>query len=321
MAHELEMIDGVAQMAYRKNGGLPWHALGTAVSDDMSPREMMSAAGLNWTVSKADTYAKYVHSDGEEKMIPTGRQALIRDSDGKVLTEVGKTWNPVQNEEAFDFFTDFVSSGDMMMDTAGSLKNGQIVWALADIKSKFTVFGGDEVTGYLLFTNPHQFGKTIDIRFCATRVVCNNTLTMAIRENGKQAVKVNHRRKFDADAVKKILGIASEEMSIYKQKAEILGSRQYAKSDLEKYFGNIFGMSDNPKRTISTTAEKAMNVISSQPGAEYAEGTFWQLFNAATYTIDHLLGRTAASRLETATYGGGADKKLKALELALEMSQ
>jgi phage/plasmid-like protein (TIGR03299 family) len=206
------------------------------------------------------------------------------------------------------------------MDTAGSLKEGQIVWALADIKSKFKVFGGDEVTGYLLFTNPHQFGKTIDIRFCATRVVCNNTLVMAANENGKHSVKINHRRKFDAEQVKEILGIASHKMDKYKEQAEHLGSKKFLKSEVEHYFGEIFGFSDNPKKTISRTAEQAISMIETQPGAEFAAGTYWQLFNAATYTVDHLLGRTASSRLESATYGSGSQKKLKALKLAMEMA-
>ena len=67
----------------------------------------------------------------------------------------------------------------MIMDTAGALKEGQIVWALADVKEGFKLFGEDEVRGYLLFSNPHIYGKSIDIKFVLERVVCNNTLTMA----------------------------------------------------------------------------------------------------------------------------------------------
>ena len=173
MAHELEMINGEAQMAYRKSAGLPWHGLGTPVSDDMTPREMMQAAGLDWNVEKIDTL--YRHKGDTFK---TGQQALVRSTDSKILTQVGENWNPVQNSDAFDFFTDFVSAGDMQMDTAGSLKDGQIVWALADVKDGFSLFNGDEVKGYLLFSNPHQYGKAIDIKFVMERVVflaCHTT--------------------------------------------------------------------------------------------------------------------------------------------------
>ena len=98
MAHEVEMINGVAQMAYA--GDLPWHGLGTEVSNDLTPQQMMSKAGLDWTVNKVDAF---VEVDGER--IPTGQSALIRSSDNKVLTNVGENWNPVQNETAFEFFS------------------------------------------------------------------------------------------------------------------------------------------------------------------------------------------------------------------------
>ena len=134
MAHELEMINGQAQMAYRESQGKPWHGLGVPVSDDMSPEEMMIAAGLDWDVEKVDTFIRYKGDN-----VATGQQALVRSTDGKILTQVGPGWNPVQNSEAFDFFTEFVNAGDMVMDTAGSLKDGRLVWALADVKDGFSL--------------------------------------------------------------------------------------------------------------------------------------------------------------------------------------
>ena len=129
MAHEVEMIDGVAQMAYV--GDLPWHGLGVRVSNDLTPAQMQQKAGLDWSVEKVDAF---INVGGEQ--VPTGQQALIRSSDNSILTNVGENWNPVQNDEAFDFFSDFVMAGDMEMHTAGSLKNGQVVWALAKVKGK-----------------------------------------------------------------------------------------------------------------------------------------------------------------------------------------
>ena len=202
MAHELEFVNGVAQMAYRESKGKPWHGLGTPIGDNLTPQEIMVAAGLNWEVEKVNTFINY-----KGNQVETGQQALVRSTDGKILTQVGQGWNPVQNSEAFDFFTDFVKAGDMAMDTAGSLKEGQIVWALADVRDGFSLFNGDEVRGYLLFSNPHQYGKSIDVRFVLERVVCNNTLTIALAETGQPAVRVNHRSIFDADRVKELLGL------------------------------------------------------------------------------------------------------------------
>jgi len=316
MAHQLEMINGEAQMAYRKSQGLPWHGLGVPVEDDMTPQEMMVAAGLDWSVEKVDTFIRYKGDN-----IATGQQALVRSSDGKILTQVGPGWNPVQNAEAFEFFADFVSKGDMIMDTAGSLNDGRIVWALADVQDSFSLFGGDEVKGYLLFSNPHQYGKAIDVKFVMERVVCNNTLTVALAESGQPAVRVNHRSVFDADRVKELLGLSHRKVETFKEAAEFLGSKQYGQKDLEKYFGNIFGESTKEGKTLSPTAERGVQIVETQPGAEFRKGSFWQMFNAVTYMADHELGRSTDSRMNSAWFGANAKRKVDALNLAVEMAE
>lgn len=316
MAHELEFVNGVAQMAYRESKGKPWHGLGTPVSDDMTPEEMMKAAGLDWQVEKVDTF--YRHKGDNFK---TGQQALIRTSDSKILTQVGPGWNPVQNSEAFDFFTDFVKAGDMIMDTAGSLKEGQIVWALADVRDGFTLFGGDEVKGYLLFSNPHQYGKAIDIKFVMERVVCNNTLAVALNERGQPSVRVNHRSVFDANKVKEILGLSHNKVEKFKEAAEFLGSKQYDRAKLEKFFGKIFGESTQEDKVLSRTAERAMEVVETQPGNEFKRGSWWQAYNAVTYMTDHELGRSQDTRLTSAWFGSNAKRKVEALDVAIEMAE
>ena len=115
-------------------------------------------------------------------------KALVRSSDNKVLTNIGQIWNPVQNEEAFEFFSEYVLAGDMEMHTAGSLKGGQMVWALAKVKESFDLFGGDKVESYLLFSNPHLYGKSIDIRFTPIRVVCNNTLSLSLEQQAERSI-------------------------------------------------------------------------------------------------------------------------------------
>lgn len=315
MAHMLEMINGEAQMAYRLSAGVPWHGLGVPVGDDMTPEEMMNAAGLNWTVSKADTFV-----DFNGKQIKTGTQALIRDSDGKILTQVGPGWNPVQNKDAFDFFTDFVEKGDMVMDTAGSLKDGRIVWALADVRDGFTLFGGDEVKGYLLFSNPHLYGKSIDVKFVLTRVVCNNTIAVALNEKGQPSVRVNHRSQFDAERVKEILGLSHRKVETFKEAAEFLGSKQCNVIQLKDYFGKVFGKSTKEDKDLSRTAEEAMSLVEVQPGAEFKKGSFWQAFNTVTYMHSHKLGRSNDTRLQSNWYGANGKKNLMALDLAISMA-
>ena len=316
MAHELEIINGQAQMAYRESAGLPWHGLGTPVSDDMTPQEMMVAAGLDWSVEKVPTFIDYNGSKVE-----TGQEALVRSTDGKILTQVGKGWNPVQNSEAFDFFTDFVSAGDMVMDTAGSLKEGQIVWAMADVKDGFSLFNGDEVNGYLLFSNPHQYGKAIDVKFMMTRVVCNNTLAVALNEKGMPSVRINHRSEFDAEMVKQALGISHNKIEKFKEAAEFLGSKRYNDETLKRFMANVFGESNRDDKLLSRTAEQAMECVENQPGDNFRPGTWWNAYNAVTYMADHKLGRTADTRMASAWFGTNAKRKIDALDLAVEMAE
>ena len=222
MAHQVET------MAYA--GEVPWHGLGVPVSNDLTPTQMMKKAGLDWRVVEAESFVEY---DG--KRIPTGQKSLIRNTDGKILTNVGENWNPCQNETAFEFFGEFVMNGDMEMHTAGSLRDGQMVWALAKVKDSFEVFGGDKIDSYLLFSNPHQYGKSIDVRFTPIRVVCNNTLSLSLDSKKDNSVKVGHRIEFDSSQVKTALGIANQKLNSYKEMAEFLGSKGYTADSLIEY--------------------------------------------------------------------------------------
>ena len=317
MAHELEMVNGQAQMAYRESKGLPWHGLGTPVGDDMTPQEMMVAAGLDWSVEKVPTYIRGVN--GEE--IETGQEALVRSSDNQILTQVGSGWNPVQNSEAFDFFTEFVSAGDMQMDTAGSLKDGRLVWALADVRDGFSLFNGDDVKGYLLFSNPHMYGKSIDIKFVMERVVCNNTLTVALNEKGMSGVKLNHRSVFNPDHVKQILGLSHNKVEQFKEAAEFLGSKRYNDESLKRFMASVFGESNRDDKLLSRTAEQALEYVENQPGDNFRPGTWWNAYNAVTYMADHKLGRTADTRMASAWFGTNAKRKVDALDAAIEMAE
>lgn len=322
MAHELEFVNGEAQMAYV--GETPWHGLGKRVPADVSPVQMLEAAGLNWEVEKVPLFY-----NTESGPVLTKSRALIRSTDKKLLTVISDNWNPVQNIEAFEFFTDFVAAGDMEMHTAGSLRDGRMVWAMAQIKDSFELFGGDRVEGYLLFSNPHEFGRSIDVRFTPVRVVCNNTLTLALNSEAQHAVKINHRSQFDGDSVKETLGIAKDRLASYKEQAMFLGKKKYKKETIVEYFNRVFPSlskdeekkMDITKLPISRQAEEAMAVLHTQPGANFAEGSWWQAFNTVTYMADHKMGRSQDSRLSSSWYGLNRAKKEKALELAIKYAE
>lgn len=315
MSHEVET------MAYA--GQVPWHGLGVKVASDLTPRQMQKQAGLDWTVVKRPSFVTY---DGE--MINTGTNALLRESDNRVLSpSVGDGWEPVQNTEAFDFFAEFCAAGDMEMHTAGSLKNGEIVWVLAKINESFDVLGEDRVDNFMLFSNPHQYGKSLNVRMTPTRVVCNNTLTMSLNGATNNEVKLNHRREFNANLVKDQMGLAHEKFEQYRDAARFMASKKASVSDLITFYNEVFPAANTKKKEakeyadLSTTAKSAFDVLETQPGAEMAMGTWWNALNSVTFITDHKLGRSSDARMASAWFGVNQTKKLKATNLALELAE
>lgn len=310
MSHEVET------MAYA--GELPWHGLGTEVSNELTPVQMMQKAGVDWKVEQQ----KIVTESGLEI---NDKVALVRTSDNTLLDVTGKDWKPVQNEEAFTFFSEFVAAGDMEMHTAGSLKEGRNVWALAKVKESFDVFGEDRVDSYLLFSNPHQYGKAVDVRFTPIRVVCNNTLTFSLQSASKNSVKVGHRTAFDADTVKETLGLASEKFAKYKEMAQFLGSRKISAESLIQYYNDVFPTTSRKEEKtpvvvyddMSKAAKMCYDALEVQPGAQFAAGTWWQAFNSVTYYTDHLQGRNSENRLHNQWFGYNQAKKVTAAEKAV----
>ena len=316
MAHQVET------MAYA--GETPWHGLGVPVTNDLTPAQMMEKAGVDWTVHECESFVEF---NGDR--IPTGQKALVRSTDSKVLTNVGENWNPVQNEQAFEFFSEYVFAGDMEMHTAGSLKDGQMVWALAKVKDSFDLFGGDTVESYLLFSNPHQYGKSIDVRFTPIRVVCNNTLSLSLSMQAERQVKVGHRVEFNPGEVKEALGIASEKLATYREMAEYLGSKRFSMDKLIEYYNTVYPRTSDKRvqdkklsvETLSRNAKECLNVLETQPGAEFAEGSWWQAYNSVTFVTDHVQGRNADNRLYSSWFGGNQTRKKNALETAIEFAE
>jgi phage/plasmid-like protein (TIGR03299 family) len=316
MSHEVET------MAYA--GETPWHGLGTPVSNDLTPAQMMQKAGVDWSVEEVESFIEF-----KGNKMPTGQKSLVRSTDGAILTNVGENWNPVQNEQAFEFFHEFVMKGDMEMQTAGSLKEGKMVWALAKVKESFDILGSDRIDSYLLFSNPHQYGKAIDVRFTPIRVVCNNTLSLSLGSKNDNSVRMGHRVAFDPSTVKSALGIASEKMTTYKEMAQFLSGKRFTPDAYIDYLNQVFPRTADKRvqgkglsvDTLSRNAKLAHSVLETQPGSEYGDGSWWQAFNSVTYVTDHVQGRNADNRLYSSWFGGNQVRKRDALKSALEFAE
>ena len=313
MSHQVET------MAYA--GELPWHGLGVPVSNDMSAYEMMEAAQLNWSVKKQPMYFMPNEDKGvlvEDKML------LVREEDNKQLDVVSKTWHPVQNQAAFDFFYDWVEEGNMEMHTAGSLKDGKLVWVLAKINETFEVLQNDIVEGYLLFTNPHQFGHSVNVRFTPIRVVCNNTLQLALGGNNYHSFSVDHTKPFDAHAVKDALGLSKVAMGDYSMQAKYLARTPATNEAVDNYLRELFPLTRYQEERGDTRSRRARQVRrlyhQGTPGSELAKETWWDAFNTVTYAYDHKFGKDNAARMQSSWYGTASVAKQEALRKALSFA-
>lgn len=342
MAHMVET------MAYA--GEVPWHGLGVQVDGNLTPEEMLKEAGLDWTVSRRHMFTHTTPEFNEvdpEFMPVDGYHVLVRDSDQKTLGPCGPDFIPTQNREAFTFFKKFTDAGDMKMETAGSLKDGRQVWGLAKLNDSFVLPGDDKVEGYLLVAVAHQWGKANEIRFTPIRVVCNNTLSMAMSKEGKRGVfKMPHLRAFDNEiiiAAEEALGIASNKMQSYKEQAEFLTTKKYKKDSVVTFIADLLQpdllieqnelekesdvrkiaarqtMLDEFKKTPSLVYD----ALEQQPGANLvsSKGTWWGAYNAVTFVVDHKWGYDRDSAIHNAWFGTRSKLKERALDKAIEYAK
>src|SRR5262245_13674298 len=175
------MSHNVETMAYTNE--VPWHGLGVSLKNTPTVEGMLKAAKIDWTVSKR----KLATTNGSDKFTHPVKShfALTRDSDGHILDVVGAGYVPTQNAQAFKFFKEFVEAGRATMETAGSLQQGRFIWGLANLKSSFMASAGDKINGFLLLLSPHKQGKSMLAKVTSVRVVCNNTLDLALHEGGR----------------------------------------------------------------------------------------------------------------------------------------
>jgi phage/plasmid-like protein (TIGR03299 family) len=314
-------------MAYA--GELPWHGLGVPVSNDMSAYEMMEAAQLNWTVKKVPMFRlnnNVIEQDNLNQyhggMLMKNKMALIREEDNTELDVVGKNWHPVQNQESFDFFYDWVEEGKMEMHTAGSLSNGKIVWILAKVNETFEVVKDDVVESYMLFTNPHSFGTSLNVRFTPIRVVCNNTLQLALGQHSN-GIRLDHTKKFDPHMVKDALGLATNSMIQYSDQAKHLVNKMSTKESRDEYFSKLFPMTHHEQEVKGYVRSKKAAYANrlhnnGTPGAGLVKDSWWDTFNTVTYMYDHKLGKSNASRVRSSWYGDASKSKQEALTKALQ---
>lgn len=303
----------------------PWEQIGEDVKGVKSPKEILERTGLNWKVHKVALEGRL----GNHKI--RGKNfALVRDIDQEVFDEVPPKWQPIQNLEAFRFFSEFCRTTGIELTRAGSLKDGQLVWALARMpRDFFTIKKVDRVQSYLLFTNRHEYGSAMDIRLNPIRVFTKSTVPMPLESTSETVHRMGHmvgheQRALNVTDADDIMAKARKRFADHKTKAMILTGAEYRSLSLKTYFRRLFPAMAR-EELVSAEGSKAyfraLELVEALPGAEVSPKSWWNAFCTVCYLCDSELGQQDPSRLHSAWYGPNKDRKRKAMELALDMAK
>lgn len=327
MAHELDFTNGNAAIAITYDGETPWHGYGNRVNKDADLDQWRIAAGLNWEVDERPVYFSRLEEGNRVPSKIDNRKALIRTDTQDCLSVVGAGYNVVQPKEVLEFYRELIADNGFVMDTAGALKGGNRVWALASIGESTRIMGQDKIDGYVLLATSYDGSMATTCKFVSTRVVCNNTLEWASKEKGMEA-KASHSSVFNPEALKGKLGLTKESWLKYEEQVNKLAHTSVDLETALAFFTTLLGPDsvkmniESGKMEYSNTFKKLYSAYETSPGSDMrsAKHTAWGLVNAVTFYQDHCArGNSQGSRLDSTWFGAGAARKQKAWEQALEL--
>ncbi len=313
MAHLIET------MAYR--GETPWHGLGNPLSDKQPLEIWLREAGMDWAIQSSPVH--YLTQNSAQ--VYADAKVLYRSDTGDALSVVSNRYQEVQPREVLEFYRDLVDLGGFELETAGVLKGGKKLWALARTGEETVLRGGDLVKGYLLLATACDGSLATTAQFTSVRVVCNNTLQMATGDN-TGAIKVPHSTKFDASRVKQQLGIGVGHWQNFIRNIRSLADRPVHTFEARRYLVEVLGdpsLSYHQQPNLKVLNHVFNLYIGDGMGANMASAseTAWGLVNAVTQYVDHeRRARSSDNRLDSAWFGMGASIKQKALDEALTLA-
>ena len=319
----------VSNMAYV--GDTPWHGLGNQLSPKLPIEVWARQAGMDWTIESADVRFVAGSTSGSSTNIGSihafPEQRVLYRSDTKApLSVVSSRYQVVQPREILEFYRDLTEVGGFELETAGVLKDGRKLWALARTGQSVSLKGRDEVNGYLLLATACDGTLATTAQFTSVRVVCNNTLQIALGDS-VGAVKVPHRSQFDAQAVKRQLGIAISSWDGFMVRMKALADRKVNDTAAEAFFRRVLTYPASSSGPVPATNDSAIRAVQSLyagrgKGATLASAssTAWGLVNSITEYVDHQRrSRSDDHRRDAAWFGAGATIKQRAWDEAMKL--
>ena len=341
MAHELDFSTGRAAIALRGGADTAWHGFGETIEAGDTLETIQRKAGLNWTVSKAPL--EYTAPDGTRR-IWQDNYATVRSDTGEALGKVsGSRFHIVQPAETLEFFRGFLSENGLSIETAGALKGGRIVWALANLGPDFRhmVNGGDTTQGYLRMQTAFDGSRVTSAVGTTVRQVCANTEAMIENATAASQYKVAHSTAYRARDLQGAIGLLGAQWAMTCEAWNTLQARRITDIEARAFFLQLLEVDPADVGRINadgspllsgkvTSALQRLALAYQQgPGAKGSgvAGTAYGLLNAVTYYVDHLantrdtaLDGPDVARLASAWVGAGAGLKGRARASLMAMA-
>jgi phage/plasmid-like protein (TIGR03299 family) len=317
MAHLIE------NLAYA--GTPPWHGLGNQLTAGQPIEVWAQQAGMDWQIREAPVCFVPESIGSPENLLSFPENKVLFRSDTQApLSVVSRRFQVVQPRDILEFYRDLTELSGFALETAGVLKGGRKMWALARTGQSSTLKGNDVTNAYVLLATACDGTLATTAQFTAIRVVCNNTLAVALA-GSVGAVKVPHNTSFDPQSVKQQLGIAVSTWDAFMHRMAMLTERQVNEQEASDYFLRVF--TDQDRTAVGRTNERALGKAEALfegrgKGADLVSSkcTAFGLLNAVTEYVDfERQARSGDNRLDSAWFGAGAALKQKALDQALLM--
>lgn len=275
----------------------PWHGLGKIIKEAPTSRDAIELAGLNWSVNSNPIYDVF----GNEIK---GFKANTRSSDNSVLGVVTDKYKIVQNVDAFDF-TDNLIGEEMYYETAGSLRKGKTIWLLGKMPERYIC--EDKFDPYIVFTNTHDGTGAVKIAMTPIRVVCNNTLNMAL-SSAKRSWSTKHMGNMEAklSEARHTLELANDYLNNLAIEADKLANETMKEEDIVYTLNEMFPIdddaSDRQKQNIQNAKDGIM-ICMLRPDIAKFLNTKWGFINAVSDYVGHSIPARVTTNYQENNWG------------------
>jgi phage/plasmid-like protein (TIGR03299 family) len=324
MAHNLASVNG--KTSFAAVGEIAWHGLGQYVEEAMTAEQAIELGGLDYTVVK-----KPIQVCGGVK-IPD-MFATVRTDINVPLGIVGDKYEIIQNREAFSFFDTIIESGEAIYQTAGALGKGEKIFITAKLPKDIIVNGEEQINNYLLLTSGHDGRSSIQCGFTSIRVVCNNTLTAALKGLQNKVTVLHYQNaKEKLKIAAQIMGITSKYTQELDQVFNKMATVKITDAKLRLFIEEVMNpakkqvLTSDELKEYSTMFTNKVDAIMdfahehSTQNTDAAKGTLWGAYNAISGHFGYQKNyESNEQKMQDLYFNGGAKRIEKAFNLALSM--